>query len=978
MRLSFVNPEFIREAIMVIQFRLRVGMLLLTGILFHQSYVVTAQTRKILLPVGKQFFYQVNDLQVKDQKDTSRITTWLNFQVLSKRDSIYNLTATISRRRTIDETGPDDTRDGYYAHLSIPEAKLLDTPVNIHVTEQGQLLPVEIPDSLVRIWITEEYPYDLSAAYDLLNSFKFEAEYLTGYFQSFFANYGMLSKGKSRTPTWNGFTDKNAKEEPGPKGILRIVSKSAYTDSVPKNQLSPKNSGLVFSSAGTSDYNRQTGLLVQDSQWSQTMYITRATTAHRYVPKNDDQVVICGEIRDGISLATLKFSQPEGFVGNNALNIKKELGQEKKFYIENPLKKPVALYSNALNYPGLITNLLLEPGDSIHLEIRKDKTIITGRGSLKNNLYIRTLISLPKLDKALSPLAAKQLIDNWINRQNHIINQYQDSISPWAYDQIRCDLYYSGQFFLEIYLGSTSSATKETYDLLFPSLEWPKYQCISSINMNLFLRTFLWRQEGLFPKSKHPENTEAQSKAKHYYLARTLLGDKAGYVAMAQEINDILRKQDFSSARVLLEDYEKTYKGTDLDKWLRNYLANHVAFENGYPMSGFKLKDLQGRELTPLTFKGKYLLIINVDLNSKEQVDALETYLKIPQQVPGNKLEVLTLFTNKDDSLTQAYMNKRHPSGFFVAAPGFPEGYIEGVNESPADYQSVLLNPDGIIIYHSFGVNFMLERETKMLIEMLNRLQFPQQEATVSRKALYWVLSVSGILVLLAISLVIIIPRRIRKREAANREQLNLKLKAVRSQLNPHFLFNSMNSIQYLVNHNETEKANLFLSKFARLMRKVLKQSETEFVPLKDELETIETYLELESLRHHFRFNIHVDDKIDIFNIEIPVMLLQPFVENAVIHGVSEKGKEGHIEIEARKMSDDRIMIVISDNGKGLQQTVDSRQLSNGKGIWLTRQRIDLMMANYQHDIDFKIENRNKTDNSQTGTAVTITLATEC
>jgi sensor histidine kinase YesM len=119
--------------------------------------------------------------------------------------------------------------------------------------------------------------------------------------------------------------------------------------------------------------------------------------------------------------------------------------------------------------------------------------------------------------------------------------------------------------------------------------------------------------------------------------------------------------------------------------------------------------------------------------------------------------------------------------------------------------------------------------------------------------------------------------------------------------MNPHFLFNSLNSVQNLVQQNKGREAHLYLSDFAGLIRKVLQNSEKEEVSLAEELEMTEQYLNLEKLRFDFDFSISVEQGIDINNTMVPSMLLQPFAENAVIHGLQNKPENRKLRIEVLK-----------------------------------------------------------------------------
>jgi len=193
------------------------------------------------------------------------------------------------------------------------------------------------------------------------------------------------------------------------------------------------------------------------------------------------------------------------------------------------------------------------------------------------------------------------------------------------------------------------------------------------------------------------------------------------------------------------------------------------------------------------------------------------------------------------------------------------------------------------------------------------------------------------------------------RKEAQKRKLRELELTAIRSQMNPHFLFNSLNSVQNLVQQNKGREAHLYLSDFAGLIRKVLQNSEKEEVSLAEELEMAEQYLNLEKLRFDFDFSIWVEDGIDINNSMVPSMLLQPFTENAVIHGLQNKEGNRKLRIEVRKgiekgrgigkgESESRgIVISIEDNGIGRKAAAAISASKNGKGTKLIKERLDIL-----------------------------------
>jgi LytS/YehU family sensor histidine kinase len=152
-----------------------------------------------------------------------------------------------------------------------------------------------------------------------------------------------------------------------------------------------------------------------------------------------------------------------------------------------------------------------------------------------------------------------------------------------------------------------------------------------------------------------------------------------------------------------------------------------------------------------------------------------------------------------------------------------------------------------------------------------------------------------------------------------------LEIKALRSQMNPHFIFNALNSIQFFVFNKDVDTANLYISKFSKLLRLVLNSSESPWIPLGEEIEIIQLYLDIEALRFgdELTYKIEVDDALDdIDDMLIPSMIIQPFIENSIKHGLSSKEGAKTIRIIMTKVNDESFICSISDNGIG-------RNLSN-------------------------------------------------
>jgi Tfp pilus assembly protein PilF len=186
-----------------------------------------------------------------------------------------------------------------------------------------------------------------------------------------------------------------------------------------------------------------------------------------------------------------------------------------------------------------------------------------------------------------------------------------------------------------------------------------------------------------------------------------------------------------------------------------------------------------------------------------------------------------------------------------------------------------------------------------------------------------------------------------RKKITFDKQVSEVEMKALRSQMNPHFIFNSLNSINRYVKENDKDNASEYLSKFAKLMRLVLENSREQEVPLEDDLEALELFMQLESLRfqNRFQYVIQVDPGIDKENTLIPPLLLQPFVENSIIHGLP--GKEGGlIKISVNK-EENMIRCVVEDNGIGREQSVKIESSKEKKreslGMKITQERLRII-----------------------------------
>jgi len=227
----------------------------------------------------------------------------------------------------------------------------------------------------------------------------------------------------------------------------------------------------------------------------------------------------------------------------------------------------------------------------------------------------------------------------------------------------------------------------------------------------------------------------------------------------------------------------------------------------------------------------------------------------------------------------------------------------------------------------------------------------------------------------------------VNKRKAATSRLLHrskmlvLEQKSLNANMNKHFIFNALNSIQYYINKEDKKSANDYLASFAKLIRKNLDDAHQNLVSLSEELERLELYLSLEHMRFDDKFNyeIKLDDDVDVNSIKIPAMILQPFVENSIKHGILPLNKKGEVCIRISKNENDQLVFGIEDNGIGIEQSLKKKFSGHrehvSQGMNITKNRLDLLkkITNKNFHIRGPEVIKDKDDNTL-GTKVEITL----
>jgi len=221
------------------------------------------------------------------------------------------------------------------------------------------------------------------------------------------------------------------------------------------------------------------------------------------------------------------------------------------------------------------------------------------------------------------------------------------------------------------------------------------------------------------------------------------------------------------------------------------------------------------------------------------------------------------------------------------------------------------------------------------------------------------------------------------KQESELRQQASeLEMQALRAQMSPHFIFNCLSSINRFILKNESEAASDYLTRFSRLIRLVLSNSKQSLISLEDELEMIWLYIEMERLRfqNSFDFNITFKNEIDASSIYIPPLLLQPFAENAIWHGLMNKDGDKQLDFSFAT-NEGELICIITDNGVGRQKAQDLKSIKDVKeksmGLQITANRLAIFNKESDHNTSFQVEDLYDDEGNAAGTKVTLKIKTK-
>jgi LytS/YehU family sensor histidine kinase len=234
------------------------------------------------------------------------------------------------------------------------------------------------------------------------------------------------------------------------------------------------------------------------------------------------------------------------------------------------------------------------------------------------------------------------------------------------------------------------------------------------------------------------------------------------------------------------------------------------------------------------------------------------------------------------------------------------------------------------------------------------------------------IISLIGFIVMVIAILLLIYRQKNLKQEY---EKVLLEQQLLRSQMNPHFIFNAISVIQYLIKSSQNVQADKYLSKFSRLLRKSLESSTGQFAPIQDEVQQLEDYLALQKLRFpdEFEYEIETYEEFEEETSFIPPMIIQPFVENCIEHGIRDIGRKGEIKLILSR-TEKNIICRVQDNGRGINlNNKNNNSEKRSLSTLISKKRLEILKKKLKIESKIEIENRIETE-GKNGTTIILTL----
>ncbi len=483
---------------------------------------------------------------------------------------------------------------------------------------------------------------------------------------------------------------------------------------------------------------------------------------------------------------------------------------------------------------------------------------------------------------------------------------------------------------------------------------------------------------------------------KYYRMAEAnslALSSNEYNTALKIKIAKVLNATNSKKALVVLEEAKiqsapqvNSTNSIEVESEIANYYQNNSMYKEEINSRNTIIRNLDSSSYSETSDS------INMDIEQKkyeEQIKIAQTYNKqnlydsTITVLSGNAISISTL----NEDINSLELKKE-------AAKTLSEAYLKSGQEEKAlqSYEEYVQILDELYKKKELAytdVNTMSKRlmENQGRIDFLEKdkelydaeLEIIDQERQIQKDKLrfqWW--SIIGLVVVIGM-LIFTIFTMYQRSKIQKKHSMMLDLKALRTQMNPHFIFNALNSVNNFIAKNDELNANKYLVRFSKLMRSILDNSDLDFIPLSKEVEVLELYLQLENMRFpdKFNFKFEVDKTINVKEFEIPPMLIQPHIENAIWHGLRYKEHDGLLLVSL-KQENDSLKITVEDNGIGRAKSkelkTDNQKATKSRGIKNTEKRMDILSKIYKQKIRIEISDV-ETDGSGTRVEIWIPKA---
>lgn len=606
---------------------------------------------------------------------------------------------------------------------------------------------------------------------------------------------------------------------------------------------------------------------------------------------------------------------------------------------------------------GKRVTLLLTPGDSIV----QDKEVYAnthtfhyeGRGNEQNNLqynfmrfsyYNSEFYSTSPTDQKKAFQSRDSLFQTAFEKDFKKMNPYWRRVFELSEE------YFKGSEILRRCMFTTDKDVWRKSGL--PDWQAPYFTSVNPLidyayslkkqgaaNYNYFLYVYtIYKKQELKSDNLYLNKQKGLTQQEDYLLTKQILSGYPKYQVNKVNLKALMGEEMLSELEADYKDFISSCPDTSLTNDLKNTYNKLLPFEAGKNIKETGLIITDSLHLA----KGNNRKYILLQLLTWDGLPAnnLQNALDLKQRIEAEgltstiQLELYSKFSSHNAEKVKPYKV-------------IPSQQVQDLKSKGIYPLTILMREDGTILYRRLW-DFDIDTIIDLVKKDLNREDKSFNDFIKGFKE-----GVIGALLLAAIiGLIYYFRTKNKQKQELNRRRIReLELRAIRSQMNPHFIFNALSSIQNLINRSANQEANKYLIDFSRLLRKVLATSEKKLVTLSDEIEQLQLYLKLEQLRFPFSYSLTVDENIQPDTIEIPGMLIQPFVENAVKHGIAPRGT-GEIIIRL-SLQNQLLIIDITDDGPGLDT-----EANGGFGIRAVTNEFEILKTLYNTEIGVTIENR--------------------